>query len=358
MLRSGGSYIWLFCLLLQGYRSQNITTEEPGSPVVGCDASLIWTLDKPNYKTSIRKVNHGELYNSKKYRIHKKLDGKQILRIRKVTFADAGLYRCQIGSTHEYKDINLTITDFRWKNDIYTRPVAFGGNVTIMWKYFSKKVARKIWLYRQNNIEQNLAFWNKDFKTISYTDERMTIHLINDGDGTNIVKLIVRGITMDDTKYKYMIKLQFNDDCYKYEKPLNLMDKQVLLHMYSETAVIKALPQESVHFVWYYKYIYPVYMILFTRTNDTNHRINFGYWLNGTFHSTSYSDGKLFMFNISIRNVANGIEGKITLTLHNASIDDFNYTYVCRIIFPDDQQSSRYITLKGKSHAYNFALLN
>ncbi|KAK6186756.1 hypothetical protein SNE40_006032 [Patella caerulea] len=340
----GGCYLMLLCLVvLKDSVSQTIIPEHPDQTVlVGCNARLVWRLNGQDKKTSVFKKSQ-QLYNDRKYKIDKSQDNKVILIIRNVTVDDGGIYRCQMDSADDGENIYLTITDFQWQNGIKTKAVSVGDTVTIVWTYTSLIVAHKIWIYRQNGIKQDRVVGEQNMTDA--TGNRMMVYQTIGIDGTHTVNFTVRDVTVGDLKYMYMPKLQFSDDCFKYDKIVTLKEKQVI-HIYSKTTIIKALPQDDVSFIWYYEYTYHVLKIIFKRYKTTKQIDKVGYWINGVFES-KISDIKL-MFNKTEVNITNGIKGQITLTFLNAAIEDFDYTYICQMTFYDQKRKSWNIYLQGK----------
>ncbi|XP_050401176.1 uncharacterized protein LOC126818039 [Patella vulgata] len=335
----------LVCLvLLQGCLALKITSEKSDSPLVGCDASLIWRLDKQDYKTSITKQNQ-QLQNNEKYRIHETHDSKTILTIRNVTLEDAGFYRCQIDSTKEYTDINLSISDFQWKTKIDTKTVVVGDGVSIIWKYqLDGNIPHRIRIYRHNGVMQDLFVWENDDETTIKSKIRMSVQRTKGEDGTFTLNLMVNYTVMVDLIYIYMVQLEFKDGCSKNSEPVSLTEKQLI---FPDTPIMESLPQEDVTFVWRYRYTYPALMVFLTRMKATNPKVDsIGYWHAEEFVSSLDNDTNRLTLNITERHVASDIEGQITVKLRNASTGDFNYGYKCRIIFPNQHQSSNIIILK------------
>ncbi|XP_050400769.1 uncharacterized protein LOC130010392 [Patella vulgata] len=355
-------YTLLFFLLYSDYGGQGFEWFKPGNneytSLSGCNIELIWNLLIKDHTTTITKVEkpgYG-LNDDKRYVINTKEteQGQDLsMIIPHVTVPDSGVYRCTVDNIPRHKDINVTVTDFKWNSDKKSIEVQEGEDINLEWKYVTQAIFKHILVYRipfeENSRKQCIGNLTADH--IDNQGERhvgrtyVTLNKIKDGYSAILTLL---NVTEDDVKYNYFIELVYSDTCSMIRGPtlLNKASK-----VYSETPVIKVRRHEDINFVWNYEYISPVVKVLFTRRTHENKIDKIGYWHEGEFESTMADGESRLIFNKTERNITNGSGGQITLTLRDAAREDFNYFYICRIIFHDKEESSWNILLEEQEDA-------
>ncbi|KAK6186753.1 hypothetical protein SNE40_006029 [Patella caerulea] len=323
------------------------------SSLSGCNIELIWNILIKDHTTTIAKTTTPEhkLNDDERYVIYssESEQGQDIsLIIPHATVNDSGVYRCTVDYTPRHKDINVNVTDFIWMPDKTSIEVQEGEDINLEWKYVTRATFKSILVYRisyEDSRKQylgNLTADNMDNQEQRRVG-RFSVTVNKDGDG---VVLTLRKVTEEDVKYNYFIELVYSDTCLMKSGPTFLNKES---KVYSRTPVIKSRRQEDINFVWYYEYISPVITILFTRRTPGNEIDKIGYWHDGEFEPQMADGESRLKFNQTEGNVTNVIKGQITLTLLAASMEDFNYDYICRIIFRDKQESSWNILLEEKA---------
>ncbi|XP_055954290.1 uncharacterized protein LOC126817682 isoform X2 [Patella vulgata] len=234
-------------------------------------------------------------------------------------------------------------------------------NITFIWNYYYTVEINMITFNRKNekNGKLNpLGVWEDGIFNRNASSVKVRVMFNKTGDWEGVIYLTLLNTTAGDYNLNYTCKVVFNDK--KSSSSIGIFlaggpDVSSNVTNSSDPGVssnvtnMSGHPKDNITFIWNYNYTESIDMIIFNRKNEKGGKIDkIGYWQGGNFLPTIPDGESRLTFNKTERNITNGIEGQIILTLLNASREDFNYFYICRIIFHDKEESSWGILLKEK----------
>ncbi|XP_050400961.1 uncharacterized protein LOC126817839 [Patella vulgata] len=239
--------------------------------------------------------------------------------------------------------------EFKWLSTVDRMTSTVSKNVTLLWKYESVKLAKKIIFYQFNKItgqNREIALWTKD-GAFRQTPRQATVLQfdklpIGNRSGEIIRLILIKPIDgYFDLIYncKIFCAVAFNS-----LKGIELRAQRPSID--SEVGEIEGRLGDNIRFVWYYGYKYGIDTIIITREEKHNKEIMaIGQWHKDMFLPNKDVNGNRLVFNKSGIDSPNGINGQIILKLLNTTLGDFKYNYICRITFTDAQTSSNRIKI-------------
>ncbi|XP_050399740.1 uncharacterized protein LOC126816976 isoform X2 [Patella vulgata] len=234
--------------------------------------------------------------------------------------------------------------EFQWLSTVDRMTSTVSKNVTLLWKYESIKLANQIIFYKFNTLtgqNREIALWTKGgaFRQSPRQATALQFNKLPIGNTSGeIIRLtFIKPIDGDfDVIYKSKI---FCGVAFTSVKGIELRAQRPSI--YSEVGEIEGRLGDDIRFVWYYEYKYGIDTIIITRNDKVNHEIMaIGHWHKDTFLPNKGVNGNRLMFIKTETKITNGVEGQITLVLHNTTLVDFRYNYICRITFIDAQTIS------------------
>ncbi|XP_050409772.1 uncharacterized protein LOC126824567 isoform X2 [Patella vulgata] len=320
-----------FVILFQVLESKKLTAIDTESGIVGFNVQLKWDVDV-NIKEedySILKVENKitkKLENTIKYP-HRLDDTRLILTIKNVTLYDAGIYRCKLHASGEYKDINLKVEDWEFQWIYTTNPMVsrLNKDILLVWKYRSLKLVNEISFNRYSNYTKEghrIGVWTtKDGFKSDVSNVKLDMSKYK---AVDELSLILINATKDDFNLIYICQISHGANV--NQKGIQLEIKKPTL--YSKSSIITDC---VIEFQWYYDYDYPARAIIFNRQLH-DEPLKVGFWIDGRFKPTL--DGGQDRVKFEKTDHLQG-GAHITLKLLNVTKDDFSYNYTCKCVFTD-----------------------
>ncbi|KAK6168145.1 hypothetical protein SNE40_022028 [Patella caerulea] len=234
---------------------------------------------------------------------------------------------------------------FTWKETENPVKQTVRQRVVLVWKYETYLSINSMIFTRSKDMSDDkvpVGKWTqeKGFNPDPFISTVLT-HTIDGINGTNetIVSLILEDPVEEDYDLHYNCQVNGSDSV-----PRNLsIELKALRPQWTDDLVeVEAREGEDAEFVW--SYIYPFSAVcVFISIQSENEEVELGYWYQGKFIKTdpSYIDRVVFEKSKSSKN-----KEKIKVILKNVTHEDFNFTYVCRLILSDGAQITQSASLR------------